>query len=358
MRFKLARVHLPSFGVAALALGGVLRLFSMLFAWPLILVIISEIILLLSVGWIVMFDFFPLFLPIFETIKTRYPKKYSFFFGLLVLFALMQGIAHFLPSSTTKDITTTVGFLSFMASMFWIMTIYLAYMFGPFRKYLKRKPKDAERVSFADIITSLAVIIFPTVALSFFFTPPGLANQGITPKQVFLYGLLTNSFMLAYLYLFVIRTRVFTWKQLGLRRVSRDHILKSFLHFLLIAIAIVVVEVLLERFHVRISQYRFTGKEGAYLALALSIIVTPIVEELYFRGFLFRGLQSHHRLWIAYGASALIFALLHPPLIVMLETFIIGLLLAYLTQETKSVFPAIVIHAINNAVVMSFLLYR
>ena len=56
--------------------------------------------------------------------------------------------------------------------------------------------------------------------------------------------------------------------------------------------------------------------------------------------------------------SALLFAVLHPPIIVMVEVFFIGLLLAYMVKETKSIWPGVLIHMLNNALVFGYLLFR
>jgi CAAX protease family protein len=358
MHLRLKRVHLPSFGVSALLLGGVLRVFSSILLWPYPLVFASNIILLLSLAWIVMFDFFPIFLPVFYHIRTKYKRRYSFFFALVAFFALMQAISYFLPSGRVKDITTTIAFLSFFGSIVWAMGAYLTFSLTPVVKYIKRKPKEVERITFSDVITSMAIILVPTVVLSFLLSPPGLSQSFVTPTQVFISSLLTNVFMLAYLYLLVIRTHVFTWKQLGLKRVNREDLTQAFLLFVLVSIFIVILQQLFHRFGIPLTQYSFSTKENAWLVILVSVLVTPLVEELYFRGFLFRGLLLHHKPWIAYAASAMIFALLHPPLVVMIEVFIIGLLLAYVTQQTKSIWPNVLIHALNNALVMGYLLLR
>lgn len=355
---RLKRVHLPSFGVAALVVGGILRLFSAILVWPEILVFTSQVILLMSVVWIIAFEFFPLFLTPFYYIRENYKRRYTFFVILLALFAVMQLLSTFLPSGPAKDAAFTIAFLSFVSSIFWVFSVYIMITFTPVVKYLKRKPKEPERITFSDVITSMAVIIAPTVLLSFYYSSPGLATPSVTPSQIFVTSLVTCVFMLAYIYLFVIRTRVFSWRQLGLKKVNREHMGEAYLLFLLVSIVIVLIQALLRRFEVPINQFSFTTKEGAYLALFSSVVITPFIEEVYFRGFLFRGLQMHHKNWVAYVVSAGLFALLHPPLIVMLEVFVIGILLAYVADKTKSIWPGVVIHAVNNAIVIGYLLFR
>jgi hypothetical protein len=79
------------------------------------------------------------------------------------------------------------------------------------------------------------------------------------------------------------------------------------------------------------------------------VVLAPIVEELLFRGLLYRYLRGRTGIVLAVALSALVFAVLHvviPPLLVM------GIVLAILTERTGSLLPGIVLHATNNAMVV------
>lgn len=356
---NLRKLHLPSIGVTGLLVGGLLRIFSFVFEWPLALVLISNIVLLIAVAWIFMFDLFPIFLEPFYIIRQNFSRRRSFFVGLLAFFALMQVATFFLPSGPAKDTTTTLAFLGFASAIVWGVTVYFITNFTPLLRYIKRKPREAERITFADIITSMAIIVIPTVFLSFVFLPTGLSGQAqVTPYQVFISSILTNIFIMMYLYLFIIRQHVFTWRQLGLRKVDREDFGRSLTLFLFVCVLIVIFQALLQRLGVPLKEYSFVTKDGAIFALIATVIVSPFAEELYFRGLLFRGLLLHHKPWVAYLTSALLFALLHPPIIVMAEVFFIGILLAFVVRESKSIWPGVLIHALNNALVFGYLLYR
>jgi membrane protease YdiL (CAAX protease family) len=244
-----------------------------------------------------------------------------------------------------------------VSSVVWLFILVLTRN-APIIRLLKRKPHEIERVEFSDVVESMAIILTPTIALSFIFLPTGLSREQITPYHVFITSILTAICIAGYLYLVIIRPRVFTLRQLGIRKIDREDLGKAGVLFLFVSVLIVIVETLLERVGIPLQQYSFGTKEGAVYAFIAVVGITPIAEELYFRGFLFKGLRLHNPSWIAYLVSALLFAVLHPPLIVMLEVFIIGLLLAYIVQETKSIWPGVLIHMINNAIVFGYLLYR
>lgn len=355
----LRKLHLPSLGVLGLVFGALVRTISLAVHSPIIdlLVSLSNIVLLMSIAWILMFDLFPIFLEPFYFIRHKYPRRQSFFVALLVLFVLFQMVTIFLPSGRTKDITTTLAFISFISVIFWVLGILLTAK-APVIRFLKRKPREIEKVEFSDVVESMAIILTPTIALSFIFFPTGLSRQQITPYHVFITSILTAICILAYLYLVIIRPKIFTLRQLGLRKIDREDFGKAAVLFLFVSTLIVILETLLERLGVSLQQYSFATREGAIYAFLAVVLITPFAEELYFRGFVFKGLMLHRRPWIAYLSSSLLFAVLHPPLIVMVEVFLIGLLLAYIVKETKSIWPGVLIHMINNAIVFGYLLYR
>jgi membrane protease YdiL (CAAX protease family) len=84
------------------------------------------------------------------------------------------------------------------------------------------------------------------------------------------------------------------------------------------------------------------------LAFFALVVVTPIVEEFIFRGFLYRSLKSSvGKIWAAIIASGL-FALAHGQLNVGIDTFILSLFLIALLEKTSSLVPSILLHAVKN----------
>ncbi len=80
-----------------------------------------------------------------------------------------------------------------------------------------------------------------------------------------------------------------------------------------------------------------------------AILIAPLGEELFFRRYLFEGLdRSAGRVW-AYGASTLIFALVHlnPPALV--SYCLTGLILAAVYERTRSLTAAFATHGCFNA---------
>lgn len=100
------------------------------------------------------------------------------------------------------------------------------------------------------------------------------------------------------------------------------------------------------------------GVSGLSWALLVGGLVAPVVEEAFFRGYLFAGLRRHLGRRPAVLLSASLFALAHvlptswPPI------FVLGILFALLYEQTASAWPAIILHAAINtlAFVASYLL--
>jgi membrane protease YdiL (CAAX protease family) len=86
------------------------------------------------------------------------------------------------------------------------------------------------------------------------------------------------------------------------------------------------------------------------LAIAL---VPAISEELVFRGVLLRALATRLRASLAIALAAAVFAVYHlfPPQ--MVSTFLLGLVLGYLTLRAGSVVPAMLAHLLNNTIAIA-----
>ncbi len=82
--------------------------------------------------------------------------------------------------------------------------------------------------------------------------------------------------------------------------------------------------------------------------LILLAVAVPIGEEVFFRGFVFGGLRNRWGVIVATLGSAAFFAAVHMQIVHALPFFLIGLALALLYERTRSLVPAIVVHALNN----------
>ena len=98
-----------------------------------------------------------------------------------------------------------------------------------------------------------------------------------------------------------------------------------------------------------------TAPELIAFGLAL-VLVAPIGEEIFFRGFLYGGLRRRFRAVPSALISAGVFAALHVPLWRTPAIFVFGLVLAALYERRRNLVVCIAAHAINNFVVLIIIL--
>ena len=83
--------------------------------------------------------------------------------------------------------------------------------------------------------------------------------------------------------------------------------------------------------------------------LFVGIVVAPLVEEIFFRGFLFQGFRAHYG-WVAgMLMSSAVFAAAHLDPVALIPTFILGNVLAYLYHRSNSIWPGVILHLLVNA---------
>jgi len=94
-----------------------------------------------------------------------------------------------------------------------------------------------------------------------------------------------------------------------------------------------------------------------YILLGIStIIISPIIEEVLFRGFVYRVMRSSWSPFISTMTSSLIFGLAHGVPLYTLNAFLLGIPLAWLYERSGSLVPAMVFHVANNALFFTVML--
>ncbi|HPD16840.1 MAG TPA: CPBP family intramembrane metalloprotease [Planctomycetota bacterium] len=79
-----------------------------------------------------------------------------------------------------------------------------------------------------------------------------------------------------------------------------------------------------------------------------AVVVTPMTEEIVFRGFVYATLRRSLGPLAAIALSAAAFAAMHAYAFGLLPLFVIGFLLAYLYERTGSLWASVTAHAANN----------
>ena len=90
-----------------------------------------------------------------------------------------------------------------------------------------------------------------------------------------------------------------------------------------------------------------TGMVAAFVVMTL--LVTPFAEEVFFRGFVYKWMKGHRPVWLAALISSIIFGASHIVPHQAINAAVMGLVLIWLYEKSGSIWPAILAHAVNNA---------
>jgi len=92
----------------------------------------------------------------------------------------------------------------------------------------------------------------------------------------------------------------------------------------------------------------FASLESPVWFFFVGAVLAPLVEEIFFRGFLFQGFRQKYGWITAALLSSAIFAAAHLDLVALIPTFILGCLLAYVYHRSNSVWPGVILHVLVN----------
>lgn len=187
-----------------------------------------------------------------------------------------------------------------------------------------------------------------------------------SPQFTFFGVFVTDAAILLVLWYRLARLRE-RWSLFGLGAALRSAPARSILFGLGIGVAALVLSSLITDI-IHALGFNVNGQQqmliqplhGAPWWIVLGVVlagtfVAPVVEELFFRGYIFRAVAVRRGIGPAYITSALVFALFHLsggtsllPLVPAL--FVVGLLLCFAYRRTGNLLADITAHALNNGV--------
>ncbi len=92
------------------------------------------------------------------------------------------------------------------------------------------------------------------------------------------------------------------------------------------------------------------------ILLIVVAFIAHVIEEVFFRGFLYSAFKKNWGVLPALLLSSILFSVVHLQLYSFVPLMIIGWLLAYIFEKTKSLFPAIFLHGVYNLILILILL--
>jgi membrane protease YdiL (CAAX protease family) len=142
------------------------------------------------------------------------------------------------------------------------------------------------------------------------------------------------------------------WEALGLRRFKGSALGLGCGLMLFSFTFNMVYALFLDLFGLRIQQDMvpvFADLSHPWLLLLGGVVIGPVVEEIFFRGFVFAGLRQRYGWQKAALVSSAFFALFHLTPTAVIPIFLLGYIFCYLYQQSNSVWPSTLMHVLTNA---------
>jgi uncharacterized protein len=220
-----------------------------------------------------------------------------------------------------------------------------------------------------DIVKALLLIFAGVILTGVTIAGFGLATGNdfshadkLSSAPLFIAATGIYGFVVLAVYLFAVRRAGGSWAAVGLNSFSWRWLAMAPLLTILEFVGIAFINTQLI--------WRFTGepfenpqietitggmrltKLDLFLLLVLVAIIAPVAEELFFRGMLYPLLRKRWGVVLAVVTSALIFGFVHLIPVLIPGLVFVGLILGWVRQRSNSIVPGMIIHALQNGIVM------
>ncbi|MFD2043792.1 CPBP family intramembrane glutamic endopeptidase [Ornithinibacillus salinisoli] len=177
-----------------------------------------------------------------------------------------------------------------------------------------------------------------------------------------LIGLIMAIIFTVGLYFIAIKPKQLSWKEVGLKRLSKSYFRSTIGWIIILFVGTIVLSYIMEwLFNIGTDNSKTESIQtrlstfNIMIAFISAAVISPIYEEIFYRGFLYRWIRTKYGLATGMIVSSFIFMIVHIPTYNSLPyTFLSGLVFAWTYEKTQSIYPAIIIHSIFNG--MSILL--
>ena len=164
--------------------------------------------------------------------------------------------------------------------------------------------------------------------------------------------LITELFFIAPV-VFNLTKRKAPWTALGFKKFDKNNLAMGCGLLVVAYVFVMLHNVLLVIFGVTTQGDQvfqlFGDLDNPIWLIGVGIVFAPLIEEVFFRGFLFGGFRQHFGWKKAALISSILFSIAHLQLITLIPTFILGYLFAYLFHKSKSIWPGIILHSLVNS---------
>lgn len=170
-------------------------------------------------------------------------------------------------------------------------------------------------------------------------------------------GLTIAITLLLGVYLISLRPKKLTWADVGVKGFPAKDCWRIVLWLLVLIVSSVTAVYLTSSFGNTVDNSKTESLQQnvtlftVIIGIASAGIVSPIYEEIFYRGFIYRWLRTRISMRWAVVISSIIFTLAHfPTLNAMPVNFISGIVFAWAYERTGSVVPGMIVHGMFNTI--------
>lgn len=132
-------------------------------------------------------------------------------------------------------------------------------------------------------------------------------------------------------------------------RIKKSNLIKGIMIFPAMLIFGYFYGIFIEKFFkIQFNAFEYIFKDINLLGIIFIILLAPIAEEIYFRGYIFNTLLKNNGIIFSIIYTSIIFALLHLNVSLFLYYFIIGCFLAYAYKISETIILPILMHSVYN----------
>lgn len=172
-----------------------------------------------------------------------------------------------------------------------------------------------------------------------------------------LLGLTIAIVLMTGVYLIAIRPKRLSWSEVGIRAFPAKDWGRILIWTLILIIGSVLV---MELTNLLGNTYENSKTEAmqqnvtfftVLIAFVSAAIISPLYEEIFYRGFIYRWLRTRLSMRWAILLSSLIFTIVHIPTYnAMPVNFLCGVVFAWAYERTNSIWPAVIVHGLVNGI--------
>lgn len=216
--------------------------------------------------------------------------------------------------------------------------------------------KQEDRWTWKEFI-GLILLEFVFVMLAVKYGVQGLYEKWLdnTLYSGTLTGLTIAVVLMLGVYFIALRPKKLSWSEVGLRSFSARDFLRILLWTVLLIVGSVAVMELISYIGISYenSKTESLTKHINLFTVLIGIIsagvISPIYEEIFYRGFLYRFLRTRTGMGWAIVLSSLIFTVAHfPTTNAMPVNFVSGVIFAWAYERSGSVWPGVIVHGLVN----------